>query len=103
MQLHVTLHPQRDAALIEILQAIPNGERAVRIRKALVDCFVKAPEIAQAIHRLADVLEAKAIEIPVSSTVPIQSTETAPTLAQKEAERQTGLSLFKNFGAWDED
>jgi hypothetical protein len=103
MHLHITLHSYRDADLMMILKTIPNGERAAKIRDALTARFVKAPEIAQAIHRLADVLEAKAIEIPVSSTVPIQSTETASALAQKEAERQTGLSLFKNFGAFDDD
>ena len=57
MQLHIKLNPVTDAALIQALQAIPNGERAQRIRVALTQSFVGGPDLAQAIHRLAGVIE----------------------------------------------
>ncbi len=103
MQLLLMLHSEHDAVLIEALQAIPPTEREARIRHALMDCFVKAPEIAQAIQRLADVLEVKTTGIPVATTASTEPTDLTQADPQKEVERKVAISLFKNFGAWDDD
>lgn len=57
MQLHIKLNPVTDAALIQALQSIPNGERAQRIRAALTQAFVGGADLAQAVHRLAAAIE----------------------------------------------
>lgn len=57
MQLHIKLSASKDAELIAALQAIPPGTRAERIRGTLTQGFVGGPDLAKAVHRLANVLE----------------------------------------------
>ena len=71
MQLHITLNPDRDDALIQALHAIPAGKRAERIRDVLTQGFVGGPDLAQAVHRLATAIE----QMPQVSANPRPKTE----------------------------
>ncbi len=99
MQLHINLHPQRDVALIQVLQAIPSGERAGQIREALTERFVRQSDIAQAIHRLADVLENQAASFIAS----VEADKTKPLNQPDPRARHAAMGLFKKFGALEDD
>ena len=97
MQLHIPLNAKRDADLIAALQAIPKGERSAVIRTALTERFVRQSDIAQALHRLADVLEAHSGGAVHTSGSPASASK--PTVDTQKA----AVGLFKKFGAFDDD
>ncbi len=100
MQLHIKLSPQTDRALILALQAVPAGQRAARIRAALRQAFVEAPELAHAIHRLADVLEQRHGAAPPTRPASVPPSPTAgPAGDGMSPEGRAGfLKGLRDFG-----
>lgn len=103
MKLRISLHPERDAALIQAVQAIPPGKRAGRIRDALTQVLVDESDMATAIHRLAAVLEQYGAAMTPAGhpASPLRSPAKSPWGARLQADpafkTQVKDSLFSNL------
>ena len=81
----VRLDESADGALLAVIDAIPAGSRNTKIRDALQQVFVEAPNIAAAVNRLADILGRLPSAAPPSpDPKPTSLTERMKDPAEKE-------------------